>query len=143
MDAINWEAVGALSEGFGAVAVVASLIFVGFQVRHNTRTNRTASVNSIMSAWCDMYVRFSENENYANMIWQGTQDPNRLAGSDRWRLSLVFFAFFQLCHNAFYQSQSLVFGTVIQVHDYRPRCYLWRLFHHDADRPGGNVDIPL
>jgi len=103
MEAINWDAVGALSEAFGVIAVVASLIFVGFQIRHNAQATKTASVNNIMGAWCDMYLRFSENENYASTIWNGSQDPTSLSGVDQWRLSMAFTAFFQLFHNAYYQ----------------------------------------
>ncbi len=33
---MNWEAIGAIAEVVGVVAVVASLVFVGFQVRQNT-----------------------------------------------------------------------------------------------------------
>ena len=36
MEAINWEALQAISEALGLVVVIASLIFVGLQVRQNS-----------------------------------------------------------------------------------------------------------
>lgn len=33
---MNWDAIGAIAEVVGVIAVVLSLIYVGFQVRQNT-----------------------------------------------------------------------------------------------------------
>ena len=62
MEAINWEAISAMSEVIGIIVVVASLIFVGFQLRQTTRTMRAAA------AW--------ESENtWAHVNWDMTKDP--------------------------------------------------------------------
>jgi hypothetical protein len=37
MDAVNWEAVGALAELAGATAVVVTLIYLAIQIRHNSK----------------------------------------------------------------------------------------------------------
>ncbi len=45
---MSWEAVGALSELAGAIGVIASLIYVGMQVRQNTRSMRAATYDSLV-----------------------------------------------------------------------------------------------
>ena len=77
MEAINWEAVQAVSEALGLIVVVGSLIFVGFQIRQNAQATRAASMNNIMGSWFDMYMRVSENDKLAEVVWNGAQDPNR------------------------------------------------------------------
>ena len=37
---MNWDAIGAIAELLGAAGVVASLIYLGVQIRQNTRTER-------------------------------------------------------------------------------------------------------
>jgi hypothetical protein len=37
---MNWQAIGAVGELLGAIVVLASLVFVAIQIRHNTQTLR-------------------------------------------------------------------------------------------------------
>ena len=100
---VNWAAVAALSEAFGVIVVVASLIFVGFQIRQNAQATRAASMNNIMDKWGEFYLRSSENENLAAVVWNGVQDAQALIGVDRWRLSMALTGFFYFWNNAYYQ----------------------------------------
>ena len=47
---MNWEAISAVSEIVGAVAVVISLIYVAAQIRQNTKMMRTAAKQSLTEA---------------------------------------------------------------------------------------------
>ena len=44
---IEWEAISAVSEIIGAVAVVVSLIYVAAQIRQNTRAIRGSTLDAI------------------------------------------------------------------------------------------------
>ena len=48
---MNWDAVGALAELVGATGVIASLIFVGFQVRGSIPSSRTRTWHRASSTW--------------------------------------------------------------------------------------------
>ena len=41
--AVNWDAVGAIGEIVGALAVVATLIYLSIQLRQNTRSSELAA----------------------------------------------------------------------------------------------------
>ena len=103
MEAINWEAVQAVSEALGLIVVIGSLIFVGFQIRQNAKATRAASMNNIMESWGEAYTRISENENLAEIVWSGAQDPNQLSDVPRWRFALFVNGIFYSWHNAYYQ----------------------------------------
>ena len=51
---MNWEALGAIGEIVGAVAVVLSLIFLATQIRQNTRSSRTASYQAAVTSISDL-----------------------------------------------------------------------------------------
>lgn len=48
--AVNWEAVGAIGQVVGAVAVVISLIYLATEVRSNARETPLASMRSLSDA---------------------------------------------------------------------------------------------
>ena len=50
-----------LAHAVGAVAVVASLIFVGIQIRQNTRATRAASHHAVSQALNHINFSFAEN----------------------------------------------------------------------------------
>ena len=52
---MNWEAIGAIGEIIGAVAVLVTLIYLATQVRQNTNAVRTSGV----SAWIDATHAFN------------------------------------------------------------------------------------
>jgi len=98
---VNWEAISAVSEAFGVIAIVISLVFVGFQIRQNVQATRAASMDNIMEKWGEFYLRLSENDNLAAVVWNGVQDAKALVGVDRWRLSMALTSFFYFWNNAY------------------------------------------
>jgi hypothetical protein len=51
---MSWTMVGALGEHFGASAVVASLLYVGHQVRQSNRIARTEAYRAVTLSWARM-----------------------------------------------------------------------------------------
>ena len=85
---MNWEAAGAIGEIVGAVAVIATLIFLAFQIRQNTHavnaqtltalSDRTSQSNagalseymaSVIARGRESYVQLSEEEKVAFSYW--------------------------------------------------------------------------
>ena len=46
---MNWEALGAIGEIVGAVAVIATLGYLAVQIRQNTRSVRAATLQSVLA----------------------------------------------------------------------------------------------
>jgi len=57
---MNWDAVGAIGEIIGAVAVVATLAFLAVQIRQSQRTLRDANVIARYAAADKAFEQFSE-----------------------------------------------------------------------------------
>jgi hypothetical protein len=47
---MNWEAIGSIAELVGGLGVVASLLYLGVQIRQNTRSLRAATYESLAGA---------------------------------------------------------------------------------------------
>ena len=52
---MNWEALGAVGEFFGAIGVLASLVYLATQIRDNSRSLQAASLQSVLDGPRDRY----------------------------------------------------------------------------------------
>ena len=56
---MNWDALGALAELAGAVGVIASLVYLATQIRHNTRAGSVdakLTTTGMLSSFVDMFI---------------------------------------------------------------------------------------
>jgi len=80
---MSWEAIGAIGETLGAIAVVVSLLYLAAQIRQNSRTVKGASTQSITETiqaelrWsCDL------GEEFIRMI----DEPEKLSKVEAFRI---------------------------------------------------------
>ncbi len=67
---MNWTAVGALGELLGAVAVVASLLYVANQVKHNTRTAQAEAFRAVQLKFVDLMGLWTQDGEWAEQFIQ-------------------------------------------------------------------------
>ena len=98
MHAVNWEAIGAIGQIVGAIAVVVSLIYVAREIRTNARSARVSSLHDI-NRWFGEIVTHPD---VRELYYRGIHDFESLKGAD-----IVGFA--QLMTQAFYIFQELYY----------------------------------
>ena len=103
METINWEAVQALSEALGVIAVVASLIFVGFQMRQTAKAINVNSNHGIQEAFRGNVTRLAENEALSSIFLREIPQPGSVSGLEEYRFALLLQSSIQLYANAYYQ----------------------------------------
>jgi hypothetical protein len=59
---MSWDAIGAIGEIAGAVAVVASLVYVSYQLKQNTSAIRGDRYHSINSKMIDLYSNWADSD---------------------------------------------------------------------------------
>lgn len=91
---MNWEAVGALSEIIGAIAVIVTLAYVAIQIRESTRASRSAAVTDATSAVQAWYQELGTNPAAARLFLNGMARPDELSVEDQ-------FQFLMLVHSVF------------------------------------------
>ena len=103
MEAINWDAIAALSEAFGAIAVVASLIFVGLQVRQSTDAAKIEAVHNISTEWRSVYQGPANNRQVAEILIRGGLDYKNLDAIDLAQYSAIMHTIFDAAASTYYQ----------------------------------------
>ncbi len=103
---MNWEAASAVAEIVGAISVVASLVFVGFQLRQNTRATKLSTTNELLTQFEDAVKDIGSNENIASLLFRGVPDPDSLEGIEQYRFTLLCQSYYFYMAKAHYQFRS-------------------------------------
>jgi heme/copper-type cytochrome/quinol oxidase subunit 1 len=77
---VNWEAISAIGQIVGAIAVVISLIYLATEIRSNARATREASMRSLSDAVTRWLHQLAENPHLAEVFHRGIQDYESLEG---------------------------------------------------------------
>jgi len=86
---VNWEAIGAIGEVVGAVAVVLTLVYLAVQLRQNTNALKTNTWQSIQDAE-QRFDEFLSRDHHLLEVWiKGHQDRNSLSESEQLQFFLL------------------------------------------------------
>jgi hypothetical protein len=92
-----------ISQTLGSAAVVASLIFVGVQIRQNTKVTRAESHHAVSEALNQVNLLWARNSE-ATRIWlSGMSDRRALTPEHRWRFDSMMRANLHVCETMYTQ----------------------------------------
>jgi hypothetical protein len=100
---MNWEALRAVGEIVGAVAVIATLGYLAVQIRQNTRSVRASMYQSLVESVVNFNTTFTQDSELARAYFQGLEDLQGLSETDRNRVVFALFSHFQIFQSMFYQ----------------------------------------
>ena len=103
METINWGAVSAISEALGVIAIVASLIFVGLQMRQTTKAINVNSNHGVQEALRDQVMRIADSETLSSIFHREIPAAGTVTELDEYRFALIMQASIQLYANVYYQ----------------------------------------
>ncbi len=86
---MNWEAIGAIAEAVGAAGVIASLVYLGTQIRSNTRAAKATAYQQTLTGGRDINLAILANSD----LWETMVRRWGLKGQeqiDRTREGLFF-----------------------------------------------------
>lgn len=93
-----------ISQALGALAVFASLIFVGIQIRQNTSATRAASHHAVSDSFNELNRMFAESAEVTRIFIAGRQDRQALTEEERWRFDSAMRAYMHVCETMFIQA---------------------------------------
>jgi hypothetical protein len=82
---MNWEAISAVSQFVGSIAVVLSVLYLGIQVHRSTRVARLAAQDAAATALRDVTKPFMENAELSRIWRRGLEDLESLSAEDQAR----------------------------------------------------------
>ena len=83
---MNWDAIVAISQLIAALGVILSLIFVGLQIKQNTRALQRTEHNSTMEQWTVIRQAIAQNRDIAELMTAGLHGERALDAADQLRL---------------------------------------------------------
>ena len=96
---MNWEAISAIGQVVGALAVVISLIYLAREIRSNARASRAAAMET-GSRWLAQLV---EHPHLRELYYRGIQDFESLQGADLLGFSALMTQLFRMFSEAYFQ----------------------------------------
>ncbi len=103
---MNWEAIGAIGEAIGAIAVIATLIYLAIQIRQNTESVRANSYQSWMSANLQIGTAMS-NQYQSNVVGAAIFDSRNLKSeSEAVAFGMLYISVFQTAQSIDYLYKS-------------------------------------
>ena len=83
---MNWNGIVALSQLVAAAGVILSLVFVGLQIKQNTRALQRAEHNSTMEQWTVIRQAIAQNRDLAELMTAGLHGESPPDAADQLRL---------------------------------------------------------
>jgi hypothetical protein len=132
---MNWDAISAVSQLVGSIAVVVSVLYLAFQLRSGTRVARVAAQDAAAAALRDITKPFMENAELGRLWRIGLEDFKSLSADDQAR-------FFHAAHQFLKALETIHFHYV-----YGLDAQLWEgwreLLRHYVATPGLGYYIDL
>jgi hypothetical protein len=101
--AVNWEAISAIGQLVGALAVVISLIYLAREVRSNARATRLAAMRSTLDFLNRHIQQITEHADLAELRNRGFVNFESLEGADRTRFGSLMHQLFRNLEDVYYQ----------------------------------------
>ena len=123
------DELGSLGEFIGAIAVVISLIYLAFQVRHNTRAIQSSTHQAVLDGIMRVSASLSDSEGMARISRKANEDYEGLTDDERIRFEAYADRTVANYETAFYNCQRSMIDPVI-----------WKSWSHqilaDLSEPG-------
>lgn len=97
-----------IAQILAAIAVIPSLIFVGLQMRQNTRAVRAATSQAHASTYLDVMRSIGDSEEVSRIMMVGVYSPEKLSDTDMFRFMILLatqFRFFDASYTQYRDGQ--------------------------------------
>ncbi|TDI94489.1 MAG: hypothetical protein E2O75_00065 [Chloroflexi bacterium] len=101
---MNWDAIGAVGEMVGAIAVLATLGYLVLQIRQNTAQSRASSHHAISESLNQINILFGQSTEVSALWVQGLENRSQLSEEQRWQFDSILRAYFHVCETMYFQA---------------------------------------
>ena len=102
---MNWEAIGAVGELVGAIAVIATLIYLAIQIKNGARAVRSSAVTDATTALQAFYQELGTNQQTSELYLKGMTNYDSLSEQAQLQWLMLMHSAFIGFQRGFYLSQ--------------------------------------
>lgn len=129
---MDWDAIGAIAELLGSVAVIATLIFLVRQIKTNSIMIQNNTAQSAADAVASWSRQLTENPELYRIYRNGLKDDSTLSREDRGVFDLILFQAFNSISSIYLQYKNGGFGEDRWESE-------MRVFDQNFSTPGGRA----
>ena len=100
---MNWDAVGAVAELLGALGVIASLLYVGLQIRENSRVVQASTSQAVADSAQARLLAVAQSLSLASTLAKLAEAPAELSPAELLQANYLRTASFKGFENQFFQ----------------------------------------
>jgi hypothetical protein len=101
---LSLAAIYELAQIIGSMAVVTSLVFVGLELRRNTRVTRAASHHAVTASLNNLNMFWAGDAEVTRIWLAGLNGRNALTLEERWRFDSMLRSYLHVCETMFVQA---------------------------------------
>lgn len=99
---MNWDAIGAIGEIIGALAVVGSLAYLAIQIRQNNASVKSAAAQAILTNINTGLQTISQTPEMSRVPYMGLADFESLQQEEKWQFTTWIYAWVRVMEQAYY-----------------------------------------
>ena len=103
---MNWDAIGALGEILGALAVLITLVYLGRQIKQNTQEVRSSNYHGITDSFNALNVVVATNSEVARIFEAGNLSYSNMPADDQTQYAYLLHAGLRVWDVLYYQSHN-------------------------------------
>lgn len=103
---MNWQAIGAIGELIGGIAVIGTLIYLASQIRQNTKMNAAAIRQSFYDYTTRQMLQGTDDTEFNVTLAKAAMTDEELPPSERFRLMRLMQAVFVGYQGAYFQHRN-------------------------------------
>ena len=85
---MNWDAIGAIGENIGALAVVVSVVYLAVQIRKQTAESRLAAARELSNLYIQTLRSTREDKEFCSLYLKSIQNYDDLPAEQRYRVAI-------------------------------------------------------
>ena len=95
MGRLNWDAIGAIAEGLGAMAVIVSVLYLAVQIKKQTQEAKLGATRELATDFRSVTEACLLDKELSAIYRRGIHEYESLPPDDRLRLSIYFMGVFR------------------------------------------------
>ena len=100
---MNWDAISALAEVLGSLAVVISIAYLAVQIKQGSKSARSVATNESRAAVTDVLHGITADTEASRIYALGLKDPNALEPHERTRFDLIIYQTLRTAETLFWE----------------------------------------
>ena len=101
---MNWDAISAVGEILGAIAVFVSLIYLAIQTRNNTKALRSSAFHQVRESFSEVSLAMVSDPTMGLLVNRAIMNDPSLTDEERIRYEYFLTTFVRRGESAFFQS---------------------------------------